>query len=109
MLRIIGVNWLRVFEEECCGEQAGYGGLGNGSVFGREEDDGVRRAELVNGLAACSAGLAGSVVEIGDSDGADEDFGTAKADGGGDGGLFGANGKAVGGVFDVAAGDDGTV
>jgi hypothetical protein len=29
------------------------------------------------------------------------------ADGSGDGGLFGADGEAIGGVFDVAAGDDG--
>ena len=32
-----------------------------------------------------------------------------EADGGGDGGLFGADGEAVGGVFDVAAGDDSAV
>jgi hypothetical protein len=32
-----------------------------------------------------------------------------EADGGGDGRLFGADGEAVGGVFDVAAGDDSTV
>ena len=31
------------------------------------------------------------------------------ADGGGDGGLLGAGGEAVGGVFDVAAGKDGSV
>ena len=30
-----------------------------------------------------------------------------EADGGGDGGLLGAGGEAVGGVFDVAASDDG--
>jgi hypothetical protein len=41
-----------------------------------------------------------------DSDGADADFGAVLRDGGGDRGLFGAGGKAVGGVFDVAAGDD---
>jgi hypothetical protein len=29
-----------------------------------------------------------------------------EGDGGGDGGLLGAGGEAVGGVFDVAAGDD---
>ena len=32
-----------------------------------------------------------------------------EGDGGGDGGLLGAGGEAVGGVFDVAAGDDGAV
>ncbi len=36
-------------------------------------------------------------------------MGAVKADGGGDGRLFGADGEAVGGVFDIAAGDDGTV
>jgi hypothetical protein len=33
----------------------------------------------------------------------------AEADGGGDGSLLGADGESVGGVFDVAAGDDSTV
>jgi hypothetical protein len=60
----------------------------------------------VDGLAAGSAGLAGGVVEIGDGDGADANPGAVEADGGRDGGLFGADGEAVGGVFDVAAGDD---
>ena len=60
----------------------------------------------MDGLAAGPAGLAGGVVEVGDGDGADADFGAVEADGGGDGGLFGADGEAVGGVFDVAAGDD---
>lgn len=32
-----------------------------------------------------------------------------EGDGGGDGGLLGAGGEAVGGVFDVAAGDDAAV
>jgi len=63
----------------------------------------------VDGLAACSAGLAGGVVEVGDGDGVDADAGAAEGDGGGDGGLLGAGGEAVGGVFDVAAGYDGTV
>ena len=60
----------------------------------------------MDGLAAGSAGLAGGVVEVGDGDGADADLGAVEADGGGDGGLFGADGEAVGGIFDVAAGDD---
>lgn len=99
--------WLRFCEEEGGGEEFGYGGLGEGAVFGGEEDDGVGGAELVDGLAAGSAGLAGRGVEVGDGDGADAEDGTVEADGGGDGGLFGADGEAVGGVFDVAAGDDG--
>ncbi len=60
-------------------------------------------------LAAGSAGLAGGGVEVGDGDGADAYAGTAKSDGSGDGGLFGAGGEPVGGVFDVATGDDSTV
>jgi len=83
--------------------------LGDGAVFRGEEDDGVRCAELVDGLAAGSAGLTGGVVEVRDCDGADADCGAVEADGGGDGGLFGAGGEAVGGVFYVAAGDDGAV
>ncbi len=83
--------------------------MGGGAVFGGEEDDGVRGAELVDGLAAGSAGLAGSVVEIDDGDGSDADCGTVEADGGGDSGLLGAGGEAVGRVFYVAAGDDGSI
>jgi hypothetical protein len=89
------------------GEEVGDGGLGDGAGFGGEEDEGVGGAELVDGLAAGSAGLAGGVVEIGDGDGSDADGGAVEADGGGDGGLLGADGEAVGGVFYVAAGDDG--
>jgi hypothetical protein len=63
----------------------------------------------VDGLAAGSAGLAGGVVEVGDSDGADADAGAVQADGGGDGRLFGADGEAEGGVFYVATGDNSTV
>jgi hypothetical protein len=80
--------------------------VGEFVVGGGEEDEGVGGAELVDGLAAGSAGLAGGVVEVGDEDGADADAGAVEADGGGDGGLFGADGEAEGGVFDVAAGDD---
>jgi hypothetical protein len=61
----------------------------------------------VDGLAAGSAGLAGGVVEVGDGDGSDADGWAVEAHGGGDGVLFGAGGEAVGGVFYVAAGDDG--
>jgi len=63
----------------------------------------------VDSLAAGPAGLAGGVVEVGDSDCTDSDLWAAETDGGGDGGLFGADGETVGGVFDVAAGDDSTV
>ena len=60
----------------------------------------------MDGLAAGPAGLAGGVVEVGDGDGADANGGAVKTDSGGDGGLFRADGKTVGGVFDVAAGDN---
>ncbi len=49
------------------------------------------------------------VVEVGDDDGSDVDGGAVLADGGGDSGLLGAGGEPVGGVFDVAAGEDGSV
>jgi hypothetical protein len=96
-------------EEEGGGQELGDGGPGDGAGFSGVEDDGVGGAELVDGLAAGSAGLAGGLVEIGYGDGADTDAGAVEGDGGGDGGLLGAGGEAVGGVFDVAAGYDGTV
>ena len=77
-----------------------------GAVFAGEEDDRVGCAELVDGLAAGSAGLAGGVVEVGDDDGSDADLGAVEGDGSGDGVLFRADCEPVGGVFDVAAGDD---
>jgi hypothetical protein len=94
-------------EEEGCWKEVGDGGLSDGAGFGGKEDHRLGGAELVDGLAAGSAGLAGGGVEIGDGDGSDADGWAVEADGGGDGGLFGADGEAVGGVFDVAAGDDG--
>jgi len=63
----------------------------------------------VDGLAAGSAGFAGRGVEVGDCDGADADAGAVERDGGCDGGLLGAGGEPIGGVFDVAAGDYSTV
>jgi hypothetical protein len=97
---------LGISEEEGRGKKIGDGGLGDGSCFGGEEDDGVGSAELVDGLAAGSAGLAGGGVEVGDRDGSDADAWAVQADCGGDGGLLGADGETIGGVFDVAAGDD---
>ena len=81
----------------------------SGAILGGEKDNGVEGAELVDGLAAGSAGLARAVVEIGDGDGSDADCGTVEADCGGDGGLLGAGGESVGGVFYIAAGDDGSI
>ena len=92
--------------EEGRGEELGDGGLGDGAFFSREKDDGVRSAELVNRLAAGSAGLAGGAVKVGYGDGADADFGAMESHGGGDGVLLGADGETVGGVLYVAAGDD---
>ncbi len=80
-----------------------------GAVLIGEEDDGVWGAEFEDGLAAGSAGLAGGMVEVGDGDGADAEVRAVESDGGGDGSLLGAGGEAVGGVFYVAAGDDGAV
>ena len=60
----------------------------------------------MDGLAAGSAGLAGGGVEVGDRDRPDADVWAVQADGGGDGSLLGADGEAIGRVFDVAAGDD---
>ncbi len=104
-----GMVSFSVVQEEGCREECGDSGLGDGAAFSGEEDDGVGRAELVDGLTAGSAGLAGGVVEVGDRDGADSDLWAVEADGGGDGSLFGADCEAVGGVFHVAAGDDSTV
>ena len=96
-------------QHEGGGEQVGDGGLGDDAFFAGEEDDGVRSAELVDGLAAGSAGLAGGVVEVHDDDGAEAEGGAVEGDGGGDGVLLGAGGEAVGGVLYVAAGDGAAV
>jgi len=77
-------------------------------LFG-EEDDGVRGAEFEDGLAAGPAGLAGRIIEVGDGDRANAYGRAVEGDGGGNGILLGAGGEAVGGVFDVAAGDRGSV
>ena len=61
----------------------------------------------MDGLAAGSAGLAGGVVEVRDGYGSDANTRAMEADCSGDSSLFGADGEPVGGVFDVAAGDDG--
>jgi hypothetical protein len=91
---------------EGCGQDFADGGLGEGVGGGGVDDEGVGTAELLDGLAAGSAGLAGDAVEGGNGDGADADGGAVEADGGGDGGLLGADGESVGCVFDVTAGDD---
>ncbi len=60
----------------------------------------------MDGLTACSAGLACGVVEVGDGDDSNANLWAVEADGGSDGSLFCADGEAIGGVFNVAAGDD---
>ena len=57
-------------------------------------------------MAAGSAGHADGAVEVSDGDGADADGWAVEGDGGGDGGLFGAGGEAIGGVLDIGSGDD---
>ena len=84
----------------------GDGEVGEGAGGVGEEDGGFWVGELGDGLAAGSAGLAGFVFEIEDEDGAEADARAIGGDGAGDRGLFGAGGEAIGGVFDVAAGED---
>ena len=100
---------LGVVEQEGSREEFGDSGFRGGASVSGEEDDGLGRAEFLNGLAAGPAGLAGGVVEVGDGDGTDPDLWAEETDRSGDGRLFGADGEPVGGVFDVAAGDDSTV
>ena len=79
------------------------------AVFGREGDGRIWIDELGEDLAACAAGRAGGVVEVGDGDGAYADGGAVLGDGAGDGGGFSADGEAVADVFDVGAGNDDAV
>jgi len=84
------------------GKGGGYGRAGSGGV----KDRGIGRSELKDGLATGSAGHACGAVEVDYSDSSDADGGTIEGDGGRDGGLFCAGGEAVGGIFDIGAGDD---
>lgn len=86
-------------------EQVGEGGGDDFAVCG-VKDGGVGVGEFEDGLAAGSAGHAGGSIEVDDGDGADADGRAVEGDGGGYGCLLGAGGEAVGGVFDVGAGDD---
>lgn len=83
----------------------GEGVWGGGVVI--EEDEGVGGGELVDDLAADTAGGAvgeGVVEVVGDSDGDGVDFAEAEGDGVVDGGAFGADRGAVGGILDIGAG-----
>jgi hypothetical protein len=96
-------------EKEGGGKQIAYLRLDNSAVQRGKGDYGVEGAELVDGLATGSAGLAGFAVEVGYGDGAYMDRGAMEAHGRGYSGLFGAGGETVGGIFDVAANHDGAI
>lgn len=93
-------------EQKGGGKKVADGGSRDRAFGGGIKDPGVGRAELKEVLAAGSAGLACCGIEVGDRDSAKLDCWTELRDGCGDGGLFGTGGQAVGGVLDVAAGDD---
>ena len=99
------LNKLFRAEGEGGGEQSGEGSRDDVTGGGGIEDGGFGGGELGDGLAAGSARHAGCPVEVDDGDGADADCGAEEGNGGSDGGLLGAGGKAVGGVFDVGSGD----
>lgn len=90
-------------------KEIGDRGLIEGSVLLWKEDDGAGSTEFEDGLSTGSTGLASGVVEVRDGDSADAEVGAVQTHGCGDGGLLGAGGEAVGGVFDVAACYDGAV
>lgn len=100
---------LRTRKDKGCGQQVSHGGLAEGAILLEKKDNGIRSAEFKNHLTAGPAGLAGGVVEVGDSDSADANCRPMEGNGSGDGGLLGAGGEAVGAIFDVAAGDRGSV
>jgi len=83
--------------------------MGDGAFITWKKDNCVGRAEFVDGLAAGSAGLACRVVEVGNCDGPDANCGPVETDRRGDGSLFGTDGEAIRGIFDVASSDDSTV
>lgn len=99
----------QAFGAECVGEKLAECSFFGRAVFAGIEDEGSVVAELGEGLAAGAAGHGGRRVEVGDGDRAQADFWAVLGDGARDGPLLGATGKAVGAVFDVAAGDDGAV
>ena len=72
------------------------------------EDGGLGVGKLRDGLAAGAAGHAGRAVQVDDGGGADAYGRAIEGDGSGDGGLFGAGGKAIGGVLNIRAGHDPT-
>ena len=68
------------------GEQIGEG-TGGGAVGAGEKDKAAGRSKFSDGLAARTAGLAGSSIEIVNGDGTDANGWPKTGDGGDDGGL----------------------
>ncbi len=92
-------------EREGLREQVGQGAC-FGAAWAGKEDAAVRGGKFCDGLAAGSARLAGGLVEVVNSYGTDPDPRAVLGYRRGDCTLLGAGGQAIGGVFDVAAGDD---
>lgn len=83
-------------------ERRERGGARLRRIVGVDEDHLHRGAELAENLPACAAG--GVAAAGGDGDG--DDFLVPRGDGAADGDALGANRQAVGGVLDIAAGED---
>ena len=93
------------FHVECQREQVseGHNPL---PVRGGEDDWCAGKNELSQHLAACSAGWACRLVEIGDGDGFDADIRAEAGDGGDQRGPLRANRQPVADVLHVGSGDD---
>ena len=100
--------WLQEFEAKGFGEESTQGGFFGCIVLAGVEDEGRVVTEFGEGLAAGSAGHGHGSVEVGDGNGAEADGGAVLGDGSRNGSLLGTRGEAIGTVFDVAAGDDGS-
>src|SRR5580693_5690715 len=84
-------------------------GVGEGETVALVEDDVDGMDGLGHLLRRKAAGRRSAMVACALVPFSEGQKTTVLADGGGDGGLRGAGGEAVGGVFYVAAGDDGVV
>ena len=94
---------------KCGGQKLPDRGLRERAICIWKIDDGIGSAEFEDGLAACTTWLAGRIIEIGNRDGCDSYIRPMQGYSRGDGVLLRAGSEAVGGVLNVAAGDDGTV
>ena len=79
--------------------------MNEGTIGCGEKDLCLRCAELMNGLAAGTTRRTGSMIQIDDDKGPDADGGSIKRDRRGNGGLLGADGEAIGCIFDIASSD----